>query len=301
MEEKNKDFKNGINVLKGISLTTSEKDESFKNITERIALGTFLYESSYSENFNFLSANPFKKDKDFKRGVNFLKEVSLTISEKDKSFKNILKGTRVMCVSCRNPYFSYFSFLNIRTPYQYLKVSLILVLLVFGSIAYAAENALPGDRTYPVKINVNEFVKGALTFGTFEKVNWQTEKISRRAIEAEELAKQGRLSGVSTEDILVSLNSETNNLDKNINVLNQSDIGSANNARLGLAVKADIQSRVLNEIKSTVDTEQEKNIQLVDEALIKATEKVGMRDFLNNYSIGDTKTDVNVGVNSKAV
>ena len=106
---------------------------------------------------------------------------------------------------------------------------------------------------------------------------------------------------MSTEDILVSLNSETNNLDKNINVLNQSDIGSANNARLGLAVKADIQSRVLNEIKSTVDTEQEKNIQLVDEALIKATEKVGMRDFLNNYSIGDTKTDVNVGVNSKAV
>ena len=297
-----KDFKRGLNFLKEVRLTTSEKDESLKNIIECINASSFLSESPYLKFFHFFRIRISNNNRAFEKGIWLLKQVRLTTSEKDESFKKIVEHIGVSSVSTRKGYFTYLDFLKIQTPLQYAKAMVVLVLLVVGSVAYAAENSLPGDIVYPVKINVNEFVKGALTFGTYAKANWQNEKIDRRVLEAEELARQGRLSGVSTQNILVNISNNSDDLRKNIASLNQDNAEQANNVKIGLAVKANIQARVLNdEIKNTTDTEQVKNVQMVKDALVNVTEKIGMKGFLNNYSIGDTKTDVNIDVNSQSV
>ena len=233
-----------------------------------------------------------KNNKDFKKSINVLKEVRLTILEKDESFKKIMKCAGVNFSLSKKCYFTYLDFLKIRGLYSYVVTSVLFVLLVGGGTAYAAQGTLPGDILYPIKININEPVIGALAFSASDEANWQTEKIDKRVIEAEELARQGRLSGVSTENILASINNSVDVLDKNISDLNGIDIEKANNAKLDLAVNSDIHSKVLTEIKNTTNAQQVNDIQLVENAMVNAVEKVGMKSFLNIYSIGGTKTDV---------
>src|SRR3989338_6897994 len=45
-----------------------------------------------------------------------------------------------------------------------MPIVLIIALVFGGSASFAAEQALPGDTLYPVKVNVNEEVRGLLAF-----------------------------------------------------------------------------------------------------------------------------------------
>ena len=64
----------------------------------------------------------------------------------------------------------------------------VLVLIV---VPVFAENTVPGDILYPVKVKFNEEVRGSLTFSPYEKVEWETERLERRISEAQLLAAAG--------------------------------------------------------------------------------------------------------------
>lgn len=88
---------------------------------------------------------------------------------------------------------------NILKP---MAIALIIALIVSGSAAVAAENSLPGDILYPVKINVSEKVVNlAVAFSEEAQARWEARKAERRVEEAEKLAAEGRL----TADILGDL------------------------------------------------------------------------------------------------
>lgn len=82
------------------------------------------------------------------------------------------------------------------TIYTRVAVGVCSVLVLVG-VPVAAEQAVPGDMLYPVKIQVNEEVRSSLAFSTHEKIAWETERLERRIEEVRTLASQGRL----TEDI----------------------------------------------------------------------------------------------------
>lgn len=75
-----------------------------------------------------------------------------------------------------------------------MAIVLIVILLVSGGASFAAENALPGDVLYPIKVGINEEVVAALTLNSEAKAHWNVRVAERRLEEAETLAAKGGLS-----------------------------------------------------------------------------------------------------------
>ncbi len=85
-----------------------------------------------------------------------------------------------------------------RTPWliRILKPALagvILAGLAGGGVSFAAENSLPGDPLYPVKINVIEPVQGWFAVSSEARADWEAKLAERRLEEAEKLAAENRL------------------------------------------------------------------------------------------------------------
>lgn len=72
-------------------------------------------------------------------------------------------------------------------------IVLALTVAIGGGGAFAAEQSLPGDLLYPVKVNVNEEVKGAVSFSDEARAEWATRRAERRLEEAEGLTVQSRI------------------------------------------------------------------------------------------------------------
>ena len=87
-----------------------------------------------------------------------------------------------------SPYFSYV------TPRSAVPALVLIIVIGGGGVSYAAEGTLPGDLLYPVKITVNESVRGALAFSAESKAAWHATAAERRMEEVETLADRGALS-----------------------------------------------------------------------------------------------------------
>ena len=75
-----------------------------------------------------------------------------------------------------------------------IAIILIIALVGGGSASVAAQQALPQDILYPIKININEKVRSALAFSPEAKAEIEVELAEKRVEEAEQLAAEGRLT-----------------------------------------------------------------------------------------------------------
>lgn len=75
-----------------------------------------------------------------------------------------------------------------------MPIFLTLMLLVGAGTSFAAEKAFPGDALYPVKVGVNEEVRGWFAVSSEAKAEWETRRIERRLEEAEKLFVEGRFN-----------------------------------------------------------------------------------------------------------
>jgi len=82
----------------------------------------------------------------------------------------------------------YFSFITPRSAVP----ALVLIIVIGGG--GAAEGTVPGDLLYPVKITVNESVRGRLAFSPASKAEWHATAAERRMVEVETLADRGTLT-----------------------------------------------------------------------------------------------------------
>jgi hypothetical protein len=75
-------------------------------------------------------------------------------------------------------------------------VSLALLLVIVGGsgLTYAAELSLPGDALYPVKLNVNENVKGAFMYSTTAEAYWNETLVEKRLEEINTLKVENKLT-----------------------------------------------------------------------------------------------------------
>ena len=88
-------------------------------------------------------------------------------------------------------FWSSFSFMMLKP----LPITLSALLLVGGGTAFAAENSLPNDVLYPIKIHVNERVRATLTPTSEGKAKWAAHVAERRLEEIEKLALAQKLEG----------------------------------------------------------------------------------------------------------
>jgi hypothetical protein len=98
-------------------------------------------------------------------------------------------------------------------------MALMLVLCVGVGTSYAAEGALPGNLLYPVKIHVNESVRGALAVGSEAKAQWNIARTARRLAEAETLAQQNNLTPAAQVDIESALDQTGADFDADVRAL----------------------------------------------------------------------------------
>jgi hypothetical protein len=80
-------------------------------------------------------------------------------------------------------------------------VAALILLLAGGGVAFAAEATLPGDRLYPVKVEVTEPLRDSLALSSSGKAYLEELKIERRLKEAAKLAAEGRLTDALNDQI----------------------------------------------------------------------------------------------------
>lgn len=150
-------------------------------------------------------------DKEFNKGIQDLKNISLSHTEKEAMLSHISAYADFHTPKQKQREIWIWSFIQSKSSYAY---SALGVLLVVSSTVYGAEKALPGDLLYPFKINVNESLKSALLSNPEAQARWETEKFIRRVEEAEALASEGKLDDTSLLKVEALIDEHFNTLDK---------------------------------------------------------------------------------------
>ncbi len=86
------------------------------------------------------------------------------------------------------------AFLFSRRPAAFGSALVLLFALCGSGVAYAAENALPGDALYPVKVDITEPLRTVLMRTPKAQAAWQVQLATRRIDETAALANSGRLA-----------------------------------------------------------------------------------------------------------
>lgn len=158
-------------------------------------------------------------NRSFKKFIKILKSTKL--SEKEKS----LLRYRVSEFMAFNPIRTdikvakksfYFSVFTLRTLSKTLVIALILTIVVGGSgVTYASNSALPGDKLYQVKVNVNEKIEEKLALSSNAKIQVQSAHVERRLNEAITLVQNQNFSPEKKEIVKT-------NLERNVKSVTQS-------------------------------------------------------------------------------
>jgi hypothetical protein len=117
----------------------------------------------------------------------------------------------------------------------------VLVLIV---VPVLAERSVPGDTLYAIK-QVNEDLRGTLIFDSYQKVEWETERLNRRIAEARLLASEGKLTEEVEAEVVKAVQTHTENAKKQIEVLREVDADEATMASIALDTTLEVQSASL--------------------------------------------------------
>lgn len=152
------------------------------------------------------------------------------------------------------------------------------VVLIIG-VPFAAELSLPGDTLYPVKVRFNEEILSTLSLSPYQKVVWETKRVERRIAEARLLASEGRLTEETEEEIEETVKNHTDNAQKEIDSLRESDIEGAELAQITLSSALDVQSAVLESDVDASEGEQSegKSVEGIRDAVRLAQEGVDQK------------------------
>lgn len=130
-----------------------------------------------------------------KKEIKELMKVELSKTEKDELRSDLLSYMEfhpVMEAELNRP-IMYRSILEVLIINRTMPIALLIAILFSGGVSFAAERALPGDVLYPVKVNVNEEVRGLIALNQEGKAEWESKRAERRLEEAEKLAISGEL------------------------------------------------------------------------------------------------------------
>lgn len=129
---------------------------------------------------------------------------------------------------------------------------IILLLLIGGGVSVTAENAVPGDMLYPVKVKVNEEVRAQLSVSAEAKADWEVKRAERRFEEVEKLATDGRLTAEITAEIEERFNAHVAAFDASATeVSTEGNIAGAAEARSGLETALRVHEEILSHITVT--------------------------------------------------
>lgn len=122
--------------------------------------------------------------KQIKQGA---KHTKLTVSEKAEIKSALVWYAKANPAKVRMSIPSPFSIYNLRNK-KSISVLVISGLLLGSTVSFAAEDSIPGDVLFPVKIHLNENVRGTFAITPKAKAEWEVQLVERRLEEVEKIA-----------------------------------------------------------------------------------------------------------------
>ena len=134
-------------------------------------------------------------------------------------------------------------------------IILILLLGIGGGTSFAAEGAIPGDLLYPVKVSVNEPVRGALSFSTEAKAGTEAKLALRRLEEAEALMASGKIDADAYAELEANFEAFAERVaNRSAELAEKSNDHAAVETSAGLEVALRAHEQVLNRLSLSGDS-----------------------------------------------
>jgi len=134
----------------------------------------------------------------------------------------------------------------IRIPRRFLMASTsIMAMFLFVVVPAMAEQAMPGNILYPIKIHVNEEIRGSFLSGE-ERVRWETERVERRLAEARRLMILGKLTPEIEARVAESVTKQKNVAREQIVTLETTDSDAATMATMAMASMFEVQETLIH-------------------------------------------------------
>ena len=150
-----------------------------------------------------------------------------------------------------HPHFNYGSniFLTKLSFVPSMIILLVIMVSVGGGAAIGAEKAMPGDVLYPVKLNVNEEVRGWLKISDEAKADWEIKRTERRLEEVEELADEGALNEEAREKIEASFEAHAQRVQERVaKFRNKDNFNAAASVSLNFETALQAHEKILSKI-----------------------------------------------------
>lgn len=151
---------------------------------------------------------------------------------------------------------------------MFANVMLSILLAATGGASVAAESSLPGDLLYPVKLQLNERVRGAVTMGDKHNADWETRRVERRVEEI--ISLSGKTDAEVQEKITLRLEQQIGRAEDHVEKLK-----AEGNLEAAAAVEARLQGMLdAHEqlLSGEVDVEKIKGLPKVLQMLEKKQE-----------------------------
>ncbi len=141
----------------------------------------------------------------------------------------------------------------VRIPRRFLVAfSTATTMFMLVVVPAMAEQSMPGNMLHPIKVHVNEEIRGYFLSGE-ERVRWETERVERRLAEARRLAILGRLTPEIEARVAEAVTRQKDVARNQIATLETSDGDAATMATLALASVFEVQETLLESVRPTLD------------------------------------------------
>jgi hypothetical protein len=159
------------------------------------------------------------------------------------------------------------AFKTVSIPFSLLgKFSAVAAVFVLTLVPFMAEQSVPGDALYAVKVQFNEEVRSTLTFDSYEKVEWETQRVNRRMAEARLLESEGRLTDAVEAEVAQAVRMHTQNARAEIQSMRAVDAEEAKIASIEFDSNLEAQAASLKEgpENAALATTQATSVGIVD-------------------------------------
>lgn len=119
------------------------------------------------------------------------------------AFHSVRDGGEVRSIEVAPTSTSLFSF-----KFATMPLIILLAVMIGGGTTLAAQNSIPGDFLYPVKISVNENVRAALAVSNDSEAKLQTDLLEERLQEAQKLQANGQLTTDTESTIAATISAQ---------------------------------------------------------------------------------------------
>jgi len=126
-----------------------------------------------------------------------------------------------------------------------MPIAIVIAIILAGGVSVTANNALPGDMLYGVKVNVNENVEKAFSFSSEAKARAAEKHAEERLEEAEKLSAEGKLSADVKADLVTKFNAQAETLRQHL-----ADLSADGKATVAAEIHADFDHKMNTRIEA---------------------------------------------------